>query len=115
MDKYTFFLWRIYPLILKQKSVNQDVFMTDEQNNAVVAEKKVKEIKPKKNWNHFGLKLTSSIGAAWVALGIGIGVLLFCAGQWNPELMLREKGFYVITVWTVWTVWTVLIILVKIC
>ncbi len=68
MDKYTFFLWRICPLILKQKSVNQDVFMTDEQNNAVVAEKKVKKIKPKKNLKHFGLKLTSVIGAAWVEL-----------------------------------------------
>ena len=68
MDKYTFFLWRICPLILKQKSMNQDVFMTDEQNNAVVAEKKVKKIKPKKNLKHFGLKLTSVIGAAWVEL-----------------------------------------------
>lgn len=44
--------------------------MTVEQNEDVVATKKVKEMKPKGNWNDFGLKPTrafiwSSLALPW--------------------------------------------------
>ena len=49
---------------------NLHVFMTEEQNEDVVATKKVKEMKPKGNWNDFGLKPTrafiwSSLALPW--------------------------------------------------
>ncbi len=31
-------------------------------------------------------------GAAWVALGIGL--ISYCIGLWNSEMLLNEKGYY---------------------
>ena len=75
--------------------MKQDVFMTEEQNEDVVTVKKVKEkeMKPKGNWNDFGLKPTPAfVCAAWLCLGIGL--LSYCIGLWNSNLLLSEKGFY---------------------
>jgi uncharacterized membrane protein YiaA len=32
------------------------------------------------------------IGAAWASLGIGL--ISYCIGLWNSEMMLNEKGYY---------------------
>lgn len=32
------------------------------------------------------------IGASWVALGIGL--ISYCIGLWNANMMLNEKGYY---------------------
>lgn len=51
-----------------------------------------KEIKTEKN-NFGGLKPTAAfIGASWVALGLGL--ISYCVGLWNSEMMLNEKGYY---------------------
>ena len=50
-------------------------------------------MKPKGNWNDFGLKPTPAfVCAAWLCLGIGL--LSYCIGLWNSNLLLSEKGFY---------------------
>ena len=73
--------------------MKQDVFMTEEQNEDVVTVKKVKDMKPKGNWNDFGLKPTPAfVGAAWMCLGIGL--ISYCVGLWNADMLLSEKGFY---------------------
>ena len=73
--------------------MKQDVFMTEEQNEDVIATKKVKELKPKGNSNDFGLKPTPAfIGVAWLCLDIGI--LSYCICLWNSDMQLSEKGFY---------------------
>lgn len=50
----------------------------------------------KKNKNHEvkpGIKPTPAfIGAAWVALGIGL--ISYCIGLWNSDMLLNEKGYY---------------------
>ena len=32
------------------------------------------------------------IGASWVSLGIGL--ISYCIGLWNADMMLNEKGYY---------------------
>jgi uncharacterized membrane protein YiaA len=32
------------------------------------------------------------IGASWLALGIGL--ISYCTGLWNSDMMLNEKGYY---------------------
>lgn len=32
------------------------------------------------------------VGASWLALGVGI--VSYCVGLWNAEMMLNEKGYY---------------------
>ncbi|MDX2361158.1 MAG: inner membrane protein YiaA [Crocinitomicaceae bacterium] len=40
-----------------------------------------------------GFKPTPAfIGASWAALGIGL--ISYCIGLWNSEMMLNEKGYY---------------------
>ncbi len=73
--------------------MKQDVFMTEEQNEEVVTNKKVKEMKPKEKWNDLGLKPTPAyVGVAWLCLGIGL--ISYCIGLWNASMLLSEKGFY---------------------
>jgi len=50
--------------------------------------------KPKSSKNNFGaFKPTAAfIGSAWLALGIGL--ISFCIGLWNAEMLLNEKGYY---------------------
>lgn len=45
------------------------------------------------NNNIGGLKPTPAfIGASWAALGIGL--ISYCIGLWNSEMLLNEKGYY---------------------
>ncbi len=40
-----------------------------------------------------GVKPTAAfIGAAWASLGIGL--LSYCIGLWNSDMLLNEKGYY---------------------
>lgn len=40
-----------------------------------------------------GAKPTAAfIGASWLALGIGL--ISYCIGLWNADMMLNEKGYY---------------------
>lgn len=40
-----------------------------------------------------GIKPTPAfIGAAWVSLGIGL--ISYCIGLWNSDMLLNEKGYY---------------------
>ena len=52
------------------------------------------ERKEKKTDN--GFKPTPAfIGASWVALGIGL--ISYCIGLWNSDMVLNEKGYYFVT------------------
>lgn len=52
----------------------------------------VKETVETKN-NNNGFKPTPAfIGASWVALGIGL--ISYCIGLWNANMVLNEKGYY---------------------
>ncbi len=43
--------------------------------------------------NFYGFRPTSAfIGASWVSLGIGL--ISYCIGLWNADMMLNEKGYY---------------------
>jgi len=50
--------------------------------------------KPKNEKQNFhGYKPTPAfIGASWVSLGIGL--ISYCIGLWNADMMLNEKGYY---------------------
>ena len=50
--------------------------------------------KPKKVKKEFGgfRPTTAFVGASWMALGIGL--VSYCLGLWNAEMMLNEKGYY---------------------
>lgn len=40
-----------------------------------------------------GFKPTAAfIGASWVALGLGL--ISYCVGLWNADMLLNEKGYY---------------------
>ena len=40
-----------------------------------------------------GFKPTPAyIGAAWVSLGVGL--IAYCIGLWNSDMLLNEKGYY---------------------
>ncbi|GAA3519916.1 inner membrane protein YiaA [Aquimarina addita] len=58
--------------------VNEEV----SKDLAIDKEKKVYDQKP----------TPAFIGASWVALFAGM--VSFCAGLWNAEMMLNEKGYY---------------------
>ena len=48
--------------------------------------------KPRKN-KKMGIRPTAAfIGAAWVSLGIGL--ISYCIGLWNADMLLNEKGYY---------------------
>lgn len=49
---------------------------------------------PKKAKSEFhGFRPTSAfIGASWVSLGIGL--ISYCIGLWNSDMMLNEQGYY---------------------
>jgi uncharacterized membrane protein YiaA len=49
------------------------------------------EKKPKNNFE--GARPTPAfIGASWLALGAGL--ISYCIGLWNAEMLLNEKGYY---------------------
>lgn len=49
---------------------------------------------PQKAKNNFhGFRPTPAfIGASWVSLGIGL--ISYCIGLWNSDMMLNEQGYY---------------------
>lgn len=71
-----------------------DFFMTEEQNEDALEVSNAKKIKTvSKKENDFGLKPTPAfIGAAWISLGLGL--ISYCIGLWNAELLLSEKGYF---------------------
>lgn len=43
--------------------------------------------------NFYGFRPTPAfIGASWVSLGIGL--ISYCIGLWNSDMMLNEQGYY---------------------
>lgn len=53
---------------------------------------KMEEVKVEAN-NLSGMKPTAAfIGASWA--GLGIGVISYCIGLWNSDMLLNEKGYY---------------------
>lgn len=63
-----------------------ETLVTENREEQVV---KVKQIKDKQ----LGIRPTAAfIGAAWVSLGLGL--ISYCIGLWNADMMLNEKGYY---------------------
>lgn len=57
----------------------------DQQESTVLGKKETVNFK--------GLRPTPAfIGAAWAALGIGL--ISYCIGLWNSDMLLNEKGYY---------------------
>ncbi len=55
-------------------------------------ESTTEQVSTKRN-NFKGVRPTPAfIGASWV--GLGIGLISYCIGLWNAEMMLNEKGYY---------------------
>lgn len=50
--------------------------------------------KPKRVKKDFGgfRPTTAFVGASWMALAIGL--ISYCIGLWNADMMLNEKGYY---------------------
>lgn len=80
--------------------MNNDVFMTEEQNENTSfdvkkeskVESKIKSLERPKP-SDFGVRPTGAfIGASWIALGIGL--ISYCIGLWNSDMELSEKGYY---------------------
>lgn len=46
----------------------------------------------KKNPQNAMKPTTAFIGAAWASLGIGL--ISYCIGLWNADMLLNEKGYY---------------------
>lgn len=63
---------------------------------ANTSENKEMEIESKKKTatnNLKGIRPTGAfIGASWAALGIGL--ISYCIGLWNADMLLNEKGYY---------------------
>lgn len=58
------------------------------ENASVRTKKKESKIKEMK-----GIRPTAAfIGASWAALGIGL--ISYCIGLWNADMLLNEKGYY---------------------
>lgn len=57
------------------------------------SENKNQETKSKTTSNVSAMKPTAAfIGAAWASLGIGL--ISYCIGLWNSDMLLNEKGYY---------------------
>lgn len=56
-------------------------------------EVKTDDVTKREKGNENGLRPTPAfIGASWLALGIGL--ISYCIGLWNADMMLNEKGYY---------------------
>lgn len=59
----------------------------------VSVKEEIAEKKKKKEKKVYNQKPTPAfIGASWSALGIGM--IAYCIGLWNADMMLNEKGYY---------------------
>lgn len=57
------------------------------------SENKNQETKSKTTSSANAMKPTAAfIGAAWASLGIGL--ISYCIGLWNADMLLNEKGYY---------------------
>ncbi len=60
---------------------------------SISVEKKSEDLKKKKETKVFDQKPTSAfIGASWLTLLTGM--VSFCIGLWNSDMLLNEKGYY---------------------
>ncbi len=65
--------------------MNKETLVTEEQID------QKPEFKPEKELS--GVRPTGAfIGASWLALGIGL--ISYCIGLWNANMVLNEKGYY---------------------
>ncbi len=68
----------------------QNIMNTEIENK--VQKEKVEVSKSHQPISH-NLKPTPAfIGAAWVS--VGLGLISYCIGLWNADLLLNEKGYY---------------------
>lgn len=65
--------------------------MNTELENKVKEEKK--EMYTSKTSINTNLKPTAAfVGASWIA--VGLGLISYCIGLWNADMLLNEKGYY---------------------
>ena len=65
----------------------------DNQTIVSTKEESKKETKKKKDVQFFSQKPTAAfVGASWGVLLIGL--VSYCIGLWNAEMLLNEKGYY---------------------
>lgn len=65
--------------------------MNTELENKVIEEQE--EMYTSKTSINTNLKPTAAfIGAAWIA--VGLGLVSYCIGLWNADMLLNEKGYY---------------------
>lgn len=65
--------------------------MNTELENKVIEEQK--EMYTSKTSINTKLKPTAAfVGAAWIA--VGLGLVSYCIGLWNADMLLNEKGYY---------------------
>ncbi len=64
--------------------------MDYQTNVSVEKESKLKKKKVKKVYNQRPTQ--AFVGAAWTSLFVGM--VAFCVGLWNAEMLLNEKGYY---------------------
>ncbi|MFT6502611.1 MAG: putative membrane protein YiaA [Crocinitomicaceae bacterium] len=61
-------------------------------NNENFETVETKKVNPSTNRTN-GFKPTPAfIGAAWASLGVGL--ISYCVGLWNSDMLLNEKGYY---------------------
>jgi len=71
--------------MLEQTNYTVSTPAKEEKAGSKKKESKIKELK--------GIRPTAAfIGASWVALGLGL--ISYCIGLWNADMMLNEKGYY---------------------
>ncbi|MFK7786983.1 MAG: inner membrane protein YiaA [Crocinitomicaceae bacterium] len=71
--------------MLEQTNYSVSTPVTNDKAGAKKKESTIKHLK--------GIRPTAAfIGASWAALGIGL--ISYCIGLWNADMMLNEKGYY---------------------
>ncbi len=71
--------------MLEQTNYSDSTPVTNEKTEAKKKESGMKDLK--------GIRPSAAfIGASWAALGIGL--ISYCIGLWNADMMLNEKGYY---------------------
>lgn len=71
--------------MLEQTNYSVSDSVVNEKTETKKEESTIKDLK--------GVRPTAAfIGASWAALGIGL--ISYCIGLWNADMMLNEKGYY---------------------
>jgi len=67
--------------------------MNYESTTTVIEQENKKQDLKSKKASQNAMKPTAAfIGAAWASLGIGL--ISYCIGLWNADMLLNEKGYY---------------------